>query len=97
MQKSLHLRCVCLHQWRIPQFALKYPCNPSPPGEGLSLGDRLPPGRETVARYGGGGGISRGGLQCSELGPEICDLKYGQKNFCHSPQGCLATELLVRA
>ena len=36
----------------VPQFALKYPCNPpSPPGR-LSLGDRLPPPthRETVAR-----------------------------------------------
>ena len=30
----------CLHQWRVPQFALKYLCNPPPP-------------RETVARYGG--------------------------------------------
>jgi len=33
---SLHLCSVCLHQWRIPQFALKYPCNlpPSPPPRG---------------------------------------------------------------
>ena len=22
---------LCLHQWRVPQFALKYPCNPPPP------------------------------------------------------------------
>ena len=34
--QSLHLCSVCLHQWRIPQFALKYPCNlpPSPPPGG---------------------------------------------------------------
>ena len=25
--KSLHLCSVCLHQWRVPQLALKYPCN----------------------------------------------------------------------
>ena len=30
MQKSLHLCRLCLHQWRVPQFALKYPCNPAP-------------------------------------------------------------------
>ena len=29
----LHLCSVCLHQWRVPQFALKYPCN-LPPGGG---------------------------------------------------------------
>ena len=29
--KSLHLCSVSLHQWRVPQFALKYPCNPPPP------------------------------------------------------------------
>ena len=28
MQMSLHLCSVCLHQWRVSQFALKYPCNP---------------------------------------------------------------------
>ena len=32
-----------LHQWRVPQFALKYPCNPPPPPGRPSLGDRLPP------------------------------------------------------
>ena len=32
--KSLHLCSVCLHQWRVPQCALKYPCNPPPPLEG---------------------------------------------------------------
>ena len=30
-QKSLHTCSLCLHQWRVPQFALKYPCNPPPP------------------------------------------------------------------
>ena len=34
MQKSLHLCYVCLHQWRVPKFALKYPCNPPPPPGG---------------------------------------------------------------
>ena len=61
--KPLHLCSVCLHQWRVPQFALKYPCNLPPPGGWRpSLGDRLPPPP-------GGGGyrcaprgeISRGG------------------------------------
>ena len=27
----LHLCSVCFHQWRVPQFALEYPCNPPPP------------------------------------------------------------------
>ena len=40
--KSLHLCSVCLRQWRVPQFALKYLCNPPPP---LEWG-------ETIARYG---------------------------------------------
>ena len=31
-----HLVHMCLHRWRVPQFALKYPCNPPPP----PLGDR---------------------------------------------------------
>ena len=30
--KLLLLCSVCLHQWRVPQFALKYPRNPPPPG-----------------------------------------------------------------
>ena len=30
--QSLHLCSVCLQQWRVPQFALKYTCNPPPPG-----------------------------------------------------------------
>ena len=35
---------VCLHQRRVPQFALKYPCNPPPPQGGRpSLGDPPPP------------------------------------------------------
>ena len=45
---------LCLRQWRVPQFALRYPCNPPPPPGRPSLGDRLPPPtRETVARYPG--------------------------------------------
>ena len=53
---------VCLHQWRVPQFALKYPCNPPPPrGETITWQPSPPPQGETVARYGGrhqgGGGV----------------------------------------
>ena len=42
MQKSLHLCSVCLHRWRVPRFALKYPCNASPPG-GETIPWRPPP------------------------------------------------------
>ena len=46
-QLAVHIGCLleaeshslCLHQWRVPQFALKYLCNPPPP-----------PTRDTVAR-----------------------------------------------
>ena len=59
-RKSLHTCSLCLRQWRVPQFALRYPCNVPPPPGTPSLGDRLPPPtRETVARYPGtlqGGG-----------------------------------------
>ena len=41
--KLIHLCSVCLHQWRVPQFALKYSCNPPPQGHHLA----------TIARYGG--------------------------------------------
>ena len=34
MQKSALLCSVCLHQWRVPRFALKYLCNPPPPPQG---------------------------------------------------------------
>ena len=53
MRKSLHTCSLCLHRWRVPQFALKYPCNPPPPGR-PSLGDRLPPppGRPSRANPG---------------------------------------------
>ena len=53
MQKSLHLRSVCLHQWRVPPFALKCPCNPPPPPwETVSWRLSPPPPRQwkTVAR-----------------------------------------------
>ena len=43
-RKSLHTCSLCLRQWRVPQFALRYPCNVPPPPPGTpSLGDRLPP------------------------------------------------------
>jgi hypothetical protein len=42
-RKSLHTCSLCLHRWRVPQFALKYPCNlPTPPWR-PSFGDRLLP------------------------------------------------------
>ena len=61
-KKSLHLCSLCLHQWRVPQFALKYPCNPPPPPGRPLPGNRLPPpptGRPSRANGGdckGGGG-----------------------------------------
>ena len=58
MQKSPHLYSVCLHQWRLPYFALKYPRNPPPPGGRPSLGDHPPPhGGDRRALW---GEISRG-------------------------------------
>ena len=30
-RKSLHTCSLCLRQWRVPQFALRYPCNAPPP------------------------------------------------------------------
>ena len=30
-RKSLHTCSLCFRQWRVPQFALRYPCNPPPP------------------------------------------------------------------
>ena len=55
--KSLHLCSVCLHQWRVPQFALKYPCNLPPSGGETVIWRPFPPpprGGETVAHYRGG-------------------------------------------
>ena len=58
-QKSLHLCSVCLQWWGVPQFALKYPCNPGAREDRHLATASLPQG-ETVARYrgrfrGGGG------------------------------------------
>ena len=33
-RKSLHTCSLCLRQWRVPQFALRYPCNAPPPPPG---------------------------------------------------------------
>ena len=33
-RKSLHMCSLCLRQWRVPQFALRYPCNVPPPPPG---------------------------------------------------------------
>ena len=52
MQKSLYLCSVCLHQWRVPQFALKYPCNPPPP-----QGETVAHCKGRFQR--GGGGLAR--------------------------------------
>ena len=66
MQKSLHLCSVCLHQWRVPQLALKYRCDAPPPPARPSLGDRppLPPmgARRVLCRK-----ISRGWSRYSWL------------------------------
>ena len=69
---------VCLHQWRVPQFALKYPCNlpPPPRGETVTWQPSPPPGGGgTVARYrgifqGGGEGNPRVAVACTLKG--IC-------------------------
>ena len=42
-QKSLHTCSLCLHHWRLPQFALKYPCNPPPPPGDHHLATVSPP------------------------------------------------------
>ena len=63
MQKSLHLCSVCLHQWRVPQFALKYPCNPPPrPRGGIVTWRPSPPspvGGDCCVLW---GEFSRGGI-----------------------------------
>ena len=38
-----HLVHMCLHRWRVPQFALKYPCNPPPPPGDRHLATVSPP------------------------------------------------------
>ena len=51
---------VCLHQWRVPQFALKCPCNlPPSRGETITWRPSLPLGEGD--RYALWGEISRGG------------------------------------
>ena len=57
MASQTQTLAVCLHQWRVPHFALKYPCNPQ--GGGPSLGSRLPPPRGDRRVL--WGEISRGG------------------------------------
>ena len=57
MQKSLQLCSVPLHQWRLPQFALKHPCDlrpPSPPGDRHLATVSPPHPLETVTRATGG-------------------------------------------
>ena len=66
-QKSLHTYSLCLHQWRVPKFALKYPCNPPPPPGARRLATRPPPphpeDRRALTREfaRGGKGTSNGG------------------------------------
>ena len=61
MQKSVHCYSVCLHHWRVPHVALKYPCNPPPPAPGRpSLGDPPPPVLGDLCVLRGGGGFQRG-------------------------------------
>ena len=67
--KSLHLCSVCLHQWRVPQFALKYCCNLPPAGGGdrhlATVSPPLPEGetgavRGEIARKRGAGELFAG-------------------------------------
>ena len=62
-----HLVHMCLHRWRVPQFAFKYPCNLPPPPGRPSLGDRLPPppGRPSRANPGVCKGGQGTGFVCS--------------------------------
>ena len=73
-------RAVCLHQWRVPQFPLKYPCNPPPP-----RGETPPPKGETVARHGGrlqGGKGSRPMFSCEP--PAGCSFVcFAVQNIAH--------------
>ena len=79
--KSLHLCSVCLHQWRAPLFALKYPCNlpPHMGGGGLSLGNRLPPGWGGRPSHATGGDFKGGGASkpCSACFRQYLCVFYG--------------------
>ena len=55
MQKSLHLYSVCLHSWRVPQFALKCCCDPPPPPR-ETVTWRPPPPQPTGGDFKGAGG-----------------------------------------
>ena len=75
MRKSLHTCSLCLHQWRVPPFALKYPCNPPPPPGDRHLATVSPPpppGRPSRANLGvckGGGGYHTLPLNTSVTSP----------------------------
>ena len=59
MASQPQMPSVCLHKWRVPHFALKFPCNPPPRHvRRLSLGDGPPPLRRRPSRA---GGIFQGG------------------------------------
>ena len=62
--KSLHLCSICFHQLRVPQFALKYPCNLPPPLGG-----------ETVACY--RGRLQGGGILCLAQCWHWCTIRIG--------------------
>ena len=57
LQKSLHMCSACLHQWRVPQVALKYPCNLPSPG-GTITWRPPPPWQPENCSAGGGGGVT---------------------------------------
>ena len=64
--KKLVAAPSCLHQWRVPQFALKYPCNPPPPLGDCHLATVPPPSRRP-SRANGGDCKGGGGKQFKTL------------------------------
>ena len=68
-QTPLHTWSLCLHQWRVPQFALKYPCHlPPPPNPWETVTWRPcppphPPGRPSRANP----GVCKGGQGSAAL------------------------------
>ena len=89
-QKSLHTCSLCLHKWRVPHFALKYPCNPP--------GDRHlatpPPTRETTARANQGVCKGGGGTHSTTFGwHQLCLTPplHGVLDCCSLCQECVST------
>ena len=68
-QKLLHTCSLCLHQWRVPRFALKYPCNPPPPpGDNHLVPPPHPGDRRALTReFAKGGGYLEFIIMCVTL------------------------------